>query len=258
MRSRSRSFGVAAALAFVAAAVFAAVGLEPAKALPSYRSDCTSCHTAAAAGVSAAPDTLTPAAGAKYSVAVVIDLATTGWTGYWIADSDAAGAVGRGGGTTGGPGSQAQWTATMTAPATPGTYYYKVFGARGYRGQAAAALYSITVPAVPVPPPLPGPTPTPTPDPVPTPTPDPRKARIVRVTPSKAVAGKRIAVVGHDFGADGVVRFGSRRAKVVSWKAGLVVCRVPRVAPRTRTVRLVVIPLGGERSNVVKFTVKAR
>jgi hypothetical protein len=259
MSTRRRSLAVVATITLIAAAaVMASVATGSAVAWSSYRSDCGSCHVPVAAGVTATPSTVTPAAGATYSVAVAIDLTAAGRTGFWVADSTADGSVGSGGGTTGGPGTQTRWTAVMTAPIAPGVYYYKVFGAKGYRGQTAAALYSITVSATPPPPtPDPDPAPAPTPDPAPAPTPDPvaPSARIVRVTPSKAVAGKRITVIGEGFGTVGTVRFGSRKARVASWKTRRIVCIVPKVASRTRTVRLVIIPRGGEQSNPIDFKV---
>ncbi|MFQ6000025.1 MAG: PKD domain-containing protein [Candidatus Bathyarchaeia archaeon] len=51
-----------------------------------------------------------------------------------------------------GPTTNHTYTATMTAPSQPGTYYYKVFGQDGHSGPSGAAgwdVYSITVTAAP-------------------------------------------------------------------------------------------------------------
>ncbi|MFQ5999807.1 MAG: PKD domain-containing protein [Candidatus Bathyarchaeia archaeon] len=51
-----------------------------------------------------------------------------------------------------GPTTSHTYTATMTAPSQPGTYYYKVFGQDGHSGPAGATgwdVYSITVTAAP-------------------------------------------------------------------------------------------------------------
>jgi hypothetical protein len=252
-----RRLALAAAAAFVlGVAGLSVVGARQAGALPSYKSECTTCHTAVASGVSAAPSTAAPAAGATYTVAIAINLSASGRTGYWIATSSPEGATVGSTGVAGGPGSQTSWTATMMAPATPGTYYYKVFGTRGYKGLSSTALYSIAVPSPPTP--VPTPTPAPTPTPTPTPTPIPIAAVIKRVDPGKAFAGCIVVVRGSGFGTPGTVRFGSRKAAVSSWKARRIVCRVPKLGTRSMRVRVTVAPAGRARSNGVLFTVKVR
>ena len=91
-------------------------------------------------------------AGAAYTVAISIGLTASGNTGYHVATTDAAGSATNWIAVSGGPGSQTSWTANMTAPAAAGTYYYKVWSAKGKNnstGQAKYATYSITVPPPP-------------------------------------------------------------------------------------------------------------
>ena len=125
--------------------------VQQASAFPSYQSDCSSCHGAGGLGVytnnvTAVPSTLTPAPGAAYTVTITMDASTDGGgRGYWIANSDAGGATGT---TTGVSGYWSAAPVAMAAPATPGTYYYKVFGQSGLQGATGStgfALYSITV-----------------------------------------------------------------------------------------------------------------
>ena len=140
--------------ASVAAGLVVANGratVQQASAYPSRARDCTICHGAAGQGVytnhvTAVPSTNSPAPGAAYTVTITMDPSTDGaQTGYWIANSDAAGTTGT---TTGvyaysGPSPQA-----MTAPVAPGTYHYKVFGQSGLTapgGSTGFAIYSITV-----------------------------------------------------------------------------------------------------------------
>ncbi len=70
-------------------------------------------------------------------------------TGYWVANSTAAGATGTSTGVYGGnTGTTQTYTVNMTAPATPGTYYYKVFMVDGpdtADGIVGFKVYSITV-----------------------------------------------------------------------------------------------------------------
>jgi hypothetical protein len=151
--SRRTSFHVAAAfsVAVIAVAlVVAIIGAKPAQATPDRTTVCTVCHSGTPTGsVTAAPSTTTPAPGAAYTVAIDVNLGGTGKTGYRIANSDAGGATGAWttvyAGGPNAPSGQTSWTANMTAPATPGTYYYKVFGVKGYAGSASTATYSITV-----------------------------------------------------------------------------------------------------------------
>ena len=144
-------------LALVFAALAAGVllvngrhNVQQASAYPSYESDCSSCHGARLGdytnNVTAVPSTLTPAPGAAYTVTITMNASSDGGSrGFWIANSDAAG-------TTSNPtvvsGNFVGSPVAMTAPATPGTYYYKVFGQSGKVGATGStgfALYSITV-----------------------------------------------------------------------------------------------------------------
>lgn len=125
-------------------------------AYPSQQKDCSLCHGTMGVypnAVTAAPSSTNLAPGAAYTVAITMSTPVNGatGTGYWIANSDAGGATGT---TTGvyaggaGQGAAGKWTANMTAPSTPGTYYYKVFGQSGpadASGDPGYALYSITV-----------------------------------------------------------------------------------------------------------------
>ena len=125
--------------------------VRQASAFPAQQQDCSACHGAGGLGVytnnvTAVPSTLTPVPGAAYTVTMTMDASTDGGSrGYWIANSDAAGTTGT---TTGVYGYFVGSPAAMTAPATPGTYYYKVFGQSGKQGATGStgfALYSITV-----------------------------------------------------------------------------------------------------------------
>src|SRR5450759_4906852 len=104
----------------------------PAQAFPNKQAECTTCHgSGTVAGMTTAmPSTSTPAAGAAYTVAITISAnASAGDTGYWIANSTAAGVTGTTTGVYGGyNGTGAlSYTAPMTAPTAVGTYYYKVW-----------------------------------------------------------------------------------------------------------------------------------
>ena len=104
------------------------VDARPAQAFPSKAQDCTSCHgTGTVAGtVTAVPSTATPALSAAYTVAVGITSPSTGDTGYWIANSTAAGVTGTSVKYGGAAGTNAAtYSVAMTAPAVAGTYYYK-------------------------------------------------------------------------------------------------------------------------------------
>ena len=152
---------IAVLLTGLAAAILA-VTLSPqaAHAFPSKQQDCTNCHGVGtpAGTVNAVPSTSTPAAGATYTVLVTEPAnAAGGDTGYWIANSTAAGVTGTSTGVyAGNDGTLAATrTATMTAPAAAGTYWYKVWAVKGHSdatGVTNFALYSITVvPAASVP-----------------------------------------------------------------------------------------------------------
>ncbi len=132
-------------------ALGAALATTSAVAYPTYSQPCSNCHTAAPSGtVTAVPSTTTPAAGSAYTVAISIGLTAGGNTGYHIAEADSAGNITNWISVLGGPASQTTWTASMTAPATPGTYYYKVWTVKGLpfgSGMAKSVDYSIDVPA---------------------------------------------------------------------------------------------------------------
>jgi hypothetical protein len=150
--SRRTVFHFAAAFSVAAAAVglaFAVVGARPAQAVPSYKSACTSCHSAAPSGtVTATPSKTSLSPGEAYTVQVAVGLTASGQSGYWISSNDA--------GTpavslTGGPGT-APFTANMTAPASAGTYTYKVWTAKGKPssgGMALSTTYQVTVASAP-------------------------------------------------------------------------------------------------------------
>jgi cytochrome c len=134
------------------AACLAAVVLTagPASATPDKQADCSLCHgTGAYTGtVTATPSARYPAASAAYTVGITISQNLAGQAGYWIANSTAAGGTGATTGVFAGPADQNAWTASRTAPATEGVYYYKVFGEdgpKGNSGQVNFAVYSITV-----------------------------------------------------------------------------------------------------------------
>ena len=142
-------------MAIITLLVSASAVTPRAAATPDKQKVCSSCHSGTPSGtVTAVPSSATLAPGANYSVAISIGLSSSGKTGYWIANSDGAATTGTTTGVFGGPGSGASWNPTMKAPATPGTYYYKVWCVKGLdnnTGQAKAASYSITV-ATPPPP----------------------------------------------------------------------------------------------------------
>lgn len=149
--SRRTVFHLAAAFSVAVAAVglaVAVVGAKPAQALPSYKSTCTGCHDATPSGtVTATPSKASLSPGEAYTVQVAVGLTASGQSGYWISSNDA--------GTpavslTGGPGT-APFTANMTAPATAGTYTYKVWAAKGKpgSGMALSTTYKVTVASAP-------------------------------------------------------------------------------------------------------------
>jgi serine protease len=141
------------ATGLTAAILVATIHPTPAQAFPSTEQNCTNCHGSGvvAGTVTATPSTTTPAAGAAYTVTITIATTSSGDTGYWIANSDAVGVTGTSTGVTGGPTSALTYTRPMTAPATAGTYYYKVWANQGPESASSAnfALYNITVAAPP-------------------------------------------------------------------------------------------------------------
>jgi|GEM_PF-6009070 len=144
----------------LAVAMMAATISPPlAQAFPNKQQECLNCHGPGTVGgtVTAAPSTTTPAAGATYTVAIGMPANTAepaGNTGYWIANSDAAGTTGLTTAVYGGNDSGvAARTATMTAPAAAGTYYYKVWAVKGSTATTGVTnfkVYSITVAGAPV------------------------------------------------------------------------------------------------------------
>jgi hypothetical protein len=211
----------------------AAVVAAPAGATPSKNSNCASCHSGAASGaVTAAPSNASPAPGATYTVNLNIGLTSSGRTGYHVAQTDAAGTATTWMSVSGGPGSQTTWTPAMTAPASPGTYYYKVWTAKGYTGTAKSATYSITVPA------------------------PAATAAISTLTPNHAQTGASVVIAGANLGSAGAVRFGATTATTTAWSATSVTATVPAgLAPGATTVT--VTPTGAAASNSLAFTVDA-
>ncbi len=234
MRIRNTSTFVV--LVIAAAALLAAAVAGSASATPSRNTVCTDCHSGTASGtVTATPSTTTPAAGAAYTVAISIGLTSSGNTGYHIAQTDAAGTTTTWMTVYGGPASQTSWTANMTAPATPGTYYYKVWCVKGLNnssGQAKSATYSITVPAS-----------------VPT-------AALISLTPNHAQTGASVVIAGTNLGSGGTVRFGGTAASTTAWSATSVTATVPASLAAGATTATVT-PTGGAASNALAFTVDA-
>jgi cytochrome c len=142
----------AAITVITALAAFTAVVMssDSANATPSKQVDCSACHgTGGYAGtVTAVPNTEYPATGGAYTVAVGVSQNAAGLAGYWVANSTVAGATGTTTGVYGGEDGLNAWSVAMTAPATEGVYYYKVFGEdgpKGTSGQTNYAAYSVTV-----------------------------------------------------------------------------------------------------------------
>ena len=143
-----------------AAVMVATINPVPAQAFPNKQQECLNCHGVGtpAGSVNAVPSTTTPAAGATYTVLVTAPLNTdepAGDTGYWIANSTSAGVTGLTTGVYGGADGTgaATRTATMTAPAAVGTYYYKVWADKGSTSSTGVTnfkVYSITVAGAPV------------------------------------------------------------------------------------------------------------
>ena len=137
----------------VAIALVSAIVTAPAGATPDRQVDCVGCHGGGTyrGTTSAAPSAAYPAGGSTYTVAVgVPDYPGVVYnTGYWVANSTAAGATGTTTGVYGGETTSTRsYTATMTAPAAEGVYYYKVFGVEGTKSTSDytnVAVYSIVV-----------------------------------------------------------------------------------------------------------------
>ena len=211
-----------------------AVVVAPAGASPGKTSACTGCHSGAASGsVTAVPSTTTPAPGAAYTVNIGIGLTASGNTGYHVAQTDAAGTATTFTGVNGGPAAQTTWAPSMTAPTTPGTYYYKVWGVKGpasSSGMAKTALYSITVPAFGVAP------------------------AAYYVTPSSGIVGSTFVVAGANLGSGGTVTVGGVSAATSAWSATSVTCTVP-AGLSVGAKDVVVTPTGGSATNALSFTV---
>lgn len=141
---KPRRLHLAAVAVAVATVALTAAVARPAQALPGYKSACSSCHSGAPVGtVTATPSKTTLTPGEAYTVGVGVNLSASGQAGYWLANNDAlTPAIG----LTGGP-ATSPFTANLTAPATAGTYTYKVWGAKGKpsAGQALLTTYQITV-----------------------------------------------------------------------------------------------------------------
>ena len=234
MRHRHAPILTILVLALVLTAAMVVVG--PAAATPDRSVACSGCHSGAASGtVTATPSNASPSPSATYTVSVGIGLTASGNTGYRIAQTDSAGTSTTWTTVYGGPGSQTTWTPSMTAPATPGAYYYKVWTAKGPNnssGMAKAVTYSITVPA-----------------PAATPA-------ITTLTPNHALTGASVVIAGSNLGSGGAVKFGTTTATTTAWSATSVTATVPAsLSPGATTVT--VTPTGGSASNALAFTVDA-
>lgn len=149
---KMRAVIVIALFALAAAVIVGVVKAKPVEAKPNQQKDCTSCHGDGtyAATVTATPSAATVAPGGSYSVAVTISENPNGVfnTGYWIANSTAAGATGTSVTYGGNTSTQQSFTVNMTAPTNPGTYYYKVFmvdGGTDSTGMVGFKVFSIVV-----------------------------------------------------------------------------------------------------------------
>jgi hypothetical protein len=139
-----------AVLATGLAAAVLVVTINPvpvAQAFPSRAQDCANCHTAGGS-TTATPNTLAPAAGATYTVAISLAANPGGGNSGYAIEPVAPATERTHGGDTG---ADLSFLATMTAPAAAGTYTYNVFTNQGSTGagHASSATYSITVGAAP-------------------------------------------------------------------------------------------------------------
>ncbi len=267
---------VAVLAAGLAVALLAAtIDPTPAQATPDRARDCTSCHgSGSVAGtVTAVPSLTTMAASAAYTVLITAPTSGGGDTGYWIANSDAAGVTGTSvkyGGATGT--AAPTYTVPMAAPAAAGTYYYKVWAVNGLddaSGVANFALYSITVGAAPttvppttVPPTTVPPTTVP-PTTVPPTTVPPTTvppvatgATITKISPDRASVGKKVTIRGTGFGTPGEVMFGTVSAKVLKWTSTKIVVKVPAKSVEMVTINSALkVPVWYRHSESVLVTV---
>jgi hypothetical protein len=156
------------ATGLTAAILVGTLSPQAAQAFPVYQANCTNCH-----GVGAAPGFMqinflgptTMAPGTEYALQLNMDAnVNDGQGGWWIANSDESGATGAAAtvcrdawGVTppiapacyGGPALSQSFTARLTAPASAGTYYYKVFMVHGKPAaqETYTKTFSITVTA---------------------------------------------------------------------------------------------------------------
>ena len=115
------------AAGLTAATMVGAVSLTPNASATPRAKDCSACH-AAGGSTPARASTSTPAPGASYTVAVALAANPNGGlSGYGIAPVTTGSGSTFGGGST----SALSYTATMTAPSTPGTYTYNVYTNQG-------------------------------------------------------------------------------------------------------------------------------
>jgi IPT/TIG domain len=247
------------ATGLTAAILVATINPVPAQAFPNKQQDCTGCHGPGMVGgtTTATPSTLTPAAGAAYTVAITISAnASAGDTGYWIANSTAAGATGTTTGVYGGySGSGAlSYAAPMTAPAASGTYYYKVWTVNGSTGSAATTtnfkVYSITVsaPVTTTEPPV-----TTTEPPVTTTEPPVTTSAVISsLSPRHGAIGDTVTITGTGFGALGSVQFGTVVTTASTWTDTQIVFDVPD-GTSAKVAQVSVIPESDTASNAVNF-----
>jgi hypothetical protein len=133
------------ATGLTAAVLVATINPAPsAQANPNFGVSCVNCHTVAGGSVTAMPSTVTPTAGATFTVAIAVSGTVAGEAGYNI--SLAGVSV-----TTGGPADVTTFTANVTAPVAAGSYTYTVAANKGpyLSGQGSATTFTITVAATP-------------------------------------------------------------------------------------------------------------
>ena len=265
------------ATGLTAAILVATINPMPAQAFPSKAQDCANCH-AVGGSTTAAPSTLTPAAGASYTVAITLAANPAGGnTGYAIVPVAPAVEKTNGGNN----GSQLAFTATMVAPAAAGTYTYNVYtneGVTAPSGFASGTSYSITVaPVVTIPPTTIPPTtipPTTIPPTTipPTTIPPVSTTSISSLSPDHGRAGTWVTIRGTNFGTPGVVKFGEGTARVLYWSSSSIVVTVPSTyvvevgsddasSPvwyrSDVTVPVTVTPRGAAASNAVGFRMES-
>ena len=128
---KPRPLHLVAVVAAVAAVALSAAVARPAQALPSYKSTCSSCHSATPSGtVTGTPSKTTLAPGEAYSVNVAVALGASGKSGYWISSNDASTPAVS---LTGGPGTS-PYAANLTAPSRRGHLHLQAVGRQGQAG----------------------------------------------------------------------------------------------------------------------------